>query len=97
MSKLTINSPECSDCGLDRYQRDDTRQQKWKTIVCAKNCPTHSISKSSSSSSSSAFRSRVDFSKMTLAELKRTAKSKNVINFSKKSKKDLVEILSRLS
>jgi hypothetical protein len=99
LSKLTIDSPECSDCGLDRYQRDDTRQQKWKTIVCAKNCPTHSISKpsSSSSSSSSAFRSRVDFSKMTLTELKKTAKSKNVINFSKKSKKDLVEILSQLS
>jgi hypothetical protein len=94
MSKLTIDSPECSDCGLDRYQRDDTRQKKWKTIVCAKNCPTHSISKPSSSS---AFRPRVDYSKMTLVELKKTAKSKNVIDFSKKNKNDLVKILSQLS
>jgi hypothetical protein len=97
MGKLTIDSPECSDCGLDRYHRDDTRQQKWKSIVCAKNCPKHSISKPSTfSTSSTSSSSSVNYSNMNLTDLKKIAKSKNVINFSKMKKPELIKVLERI-
>jgi hypothetical protein len=95
MKKLTLDSPECSDCGMDRYQRDDTRQQKWKTFSCAKNCPKHSVMSEVSvgSSSRASNSSIVNYDRMSVSELKKAAKEKNIRNYSKLDKKGLVKIL----
>jgi hypothetical protein len=91
---LSITSPECAGCGANRYRRDDGLKKKWRTYVCSKDCPTHS-GDSKPVSSTRVFKPL--YSKMILADLRKIAKQKNVINFSKMKKSELVSILDTLN